>query len=744
MIHSSRRTRILAGVGSALALIACDSTGPGDRAIGVDSRLLVSISPKTDTLVPGATRQLSVRLTDGNGAVQNAPVTWSTTAPSIASVNSSGIVSAIAPGVARIVARTAAEADSAVIVIRANDDFRVEPGIVSIPLGAQLQFSVSSSSRSAAYSTTAVHWSTSDSSVATVSETGMVSTIGVGDAMLIANAGNATGSATIAVKQNTIGSIRITPANSSINAKTTEQLVATLYDDNGRVIPGTASNWSTSSNSIATVSSAGVITGIAKGSAFVTARVGSKRATATVNILDIPVASIDVTAPASTVSIGQSLQASAILKDADGNVLTGRVVSWQSSNPALATVTSSGLITGVAIGQVTISAISDGKIGATAVAVTQKPVASVAITPANGSAMIGQSAQLKADALDASGTAIGGKTFAWQSSNPSIATVSASGLVSTLAAGTTTISASTDGVSGSTGFTVTTVPVASVTVEPSSVQLSVGGTAQLSASAKDATGAALTQRVTQWASANPAVASLSSTGLLTAVGPGNTTVTATVDGVSGSAAVAVAPPPPAPVATITVALASPSLTVGQTTQATATLRDAAGNVLVGRSVTWSSTDPTLATVSATGVVTAVAAGSATIAAAAEGQTGLASVTVTPPAPTPVASVSLSAPSTALTVGQTTQVTVVVRDAAGQPLTGRIISWRSSNPAVATVNANGFVTAVGNGSTSIEATSEGVTGALGLSVSGGGRDRAHRWPDRAGGSDRARRGRDRRA
>ena len=173
------------------------------------------------------------------------------------------------------------------------------------------------------------------------------------------------------------------------------------------------------------------------------------------------------------------------------------------------------------------------------------------------------------------------------------------------------------------------------------------------------------------------------------------------------------PPPPAPVASVTVVLGSSSLAVGHSTQATATLRDANGNVLTGRTVTWSTSNSSVATVNASGTVTAVAAGSAAIPAASEGIIGSATVTVSPP---PVASVTVTLNSASLTVGQTTQAGATLRDASGNTLTGRSISWSSAAPSVATVSSSGTVTAVAAGTAAIRATSEGVTGSATVTVS----------------------------
>jgi CubicO group peptidase (beta-lactamase class C family) len=151
--------------------------------------------------------------------------------------------------------------------------------------------------------------------------------------------------------------------------------------------------------------------------------------------------------------------------------------------------------------------------------------------------------------------------------------------------------------------------------------------------------------------------------------------------------------------------------VGATTQATAT-RSAAGAELSGRTVTWASSAANVATVSATGVVTAVGAGTATITATSEGQSGTAALTVTPP---PVATVSVSLASASIVVGATTQATAVTRSAAGAEVTGRTVTWSSSATGVATVSGSGLVTAVGVGSATITATSEGQGGSATLTV-----------------------------
>lgn len=167
-------------------------------------------------------------------------------------------------------------------------------------------------------------------------------------------------------------------------------------------------------------------------------------------------------------------------------------------------------------------------------------------------------------------------------------------------------------------------PVATVTVEPSALEMEVGDTRQLTAAARDDAGRLLADREVTWSSSDPAVAEVTAEGRVTARSGGSVTITATSEGRSGSASVAVH----APVATVTVDPSSASITLAGTRQFTAALRDRNGNLLTGRAVAWTSSNPLVATVSADGLVTARLIGTATITAASEARTGTATVSVT--------------------------------------------------------------------------------------------------------------------
>ncbi len=182
--------------------------------------------------------------------------------------------------------------------------------------------------------------------------------------------------------------------------------------------------------------------------------------------------------------------------------------------------------------------------------------------------------------------------------------------------------------------------VASVTVSSPADSLLLDSTLQFTVVLRDAYQRILSDRVVTWSSSDTTRATVSGTGLVRGRGPGAVTITALSEGKSGSdGVIVVAPPPPAPapVASVTVSPATASVAVGGTVQLVATARDAGGQILTGRTITWSTGNAGVATVSAQGVVTGIAAGTAGITATSEGRSGLAAVTVTAPVPPPTGS-----------------------------------------------------------------------------------------------------------
>ena len=261
------------------------------------------------------------------------------------------------------------------------------------------------------------------------------------------------------------------------------------------------------------------------------------------------------------------------------------------------------------------------------VVVTTIPVAAVVVTPTAAALQSGQTAQLTASPQDAGGAALSGRAITWSSANTAVASVNAGGLVTAKAAGSTTITATSEGQSGAASVSVTQVPVALVQVTPAADTIAIGAKVQLTAVAKDGSGAILSGRTMTWSTSSAQIAVVTA-GLVTGVAAGSAAIVASVEGKSDTAIITVTAAAVVPVASVRVSPAAVSLPVGTAVQLTATPADATGASLSGRVISWSSSNPLAATVSASGLVTTLAEGSAQITATCEGRSGSAMITVT--------------------------------------------------------------------------------------------------------------------
>jgi uncharacterized protein YjdB len=383
-------------------------------------------------------------------------------------------------------------------------------------------------------------------------------------------------------------------------------------------------------------------------------------------------------------------------------------VTWSASG---GTITTGGLYvadTTAGTYQVTAATSTSTKVSGSSQVQNRGPVAQIVLTPTSASVTVGGTVQFAVFGRRNNGDSVA-VTVAYSATG---GTISATGLYTAgQSAGAYRVIATQSGgkLADTVAVTISNVPVASVTVSPAAASLTVGATAQLTATPKDSNGTALSGRAVTWASSNPAVATVSNSGVVSGNAAGSATITATSETKSSTATVTVTN---VPVASVTVSPASTSLLVGATQQFSVVTKDAAGNTLTGRTVTWASSNTAVATVSGSGLVTGNAAGSATITATSETVSGTAAVTVTN---VPVASVTLSPASASLVVGATQQFTAVTKDAAGNTLAGRTVTWASSNTTVAMVSGSGLATGMAGGPATITATSEGQSGTAAVSV-----------------------------
>jgi trimeric autotransporter adhesin len=253
----------------------------------------------------------------------------------------------------------------------------------------------------------------------------------------------------------------------------------------------------------------------------------------------VAVASVDLAPSALNLAVGQTFQLTATARAADGSALADRSITWTTGDAAIATISETGMVTAVATGDVLVTATSEGRSSAAAVTVSDLAVATVEVIPSPSSVALGRTAQLTAVPKAADSTELIGRAVAWTTSDPAVATVSESGLVTGVAAGDATISATSEGKTGSTQLTVSLVPVAAVEVAPATASIAEGATVRLTATAKDANGSPLAGRPSTWSTSNANVARVNSTGRVTGIGAGSATITATIEGIKGTATVTV-------------------------------------------------------------------------------------------------------------------------------------------------------------------------------------------------------------
>ena len=371
---------------------------------------------------------------------------------------------------------------------------------------------------------------------------------------------------------------------------------------------------------------------------------------------------------------------------------TNKNVTWSSSNTAVATVDANGKVTAVSVGTttVTVTTKDGGKTATCAVTVTI-PVTGVSLNKTELTLPAGSTETLIATVTPDNAT---NKNVTWSSSNPAVATVDSNGKVTAVSAGTATITVTTvDGGKTATCAVTVTIPVTGVSLNKTELTLPAGSTETLIATI---TPADATNKNVTWSSSNTAVATVGNDGKVTAVSAGTATITVTTEdgGKTATCAVTVT----IPVTGVSLNKTELTLPAGgtETLIATVTPDDA-----TDKSVTWSSSNPAVATVGNDGKVTAVSVGTATITVTTVdgGKTATCAVTVTNPIVN-VISVSLNKTSLTLAAGSTE---ILIATVTPDNATNKNVTWSSDNEAVATVGNDGKVTAVTRGTATITVT-----------------------------------------
>ena len=280
----------------------------------------------------------------------------------------------------------------------------------------------------------------------------------------------------------------------------------------------------------------------------------------------------------------------------------------------------------------------DGGTPTAPTSVTPRTVTSVAVRASTTSLKVGATATVMARATYSDGKSAV-ITPTWESNAPGVATISTAGpvdntgTVTAVAEGTTTITGTFGGQSGTVSITVTTptraATVTGISVSASATSLDVGQTTTVTATAAYSDGTSATVSPT-WSSNKPGVATVSSSGTVTAVAAGSATITGTFSGQSGTVSITVTTLT-ATVTGVSVSASATSLEVGATASVTAMVTYSDGTS-AAVTPTWTSSNTSVATASSSGTVTAVAAGTATITGTFDGQSDSVDITVAGIAP----------------------------------------------------------------------------------------------------------------
>lgn len=694
----------------------------GSTGVSVTSASLLSIAvtPGTSSIALGQTKQLLATgtLTDGTTPNLTSVATWTSSNTAIATVSASGLVTSKSQGTVTLTATSGAVLGTATVTITDPIlvSLAVSPTSATIALGNSQQVVATGTLSDATTSvlTSSATWTTSNPAVATVVG-GLVQSRGAGTATITASSGGFTAQTSVTVGGAALVSLAITPANQSIALGNTLQLTAT-----GTLTDGTTPNlsnsvtWTSSNTAFATISGTGLLTSKGAGSVTVTASQGSVSTTTQVTIGVATLVSIAVTPINQTVALGNSLQLAAVGTYTDNTTqpLTG-TVAWTSSAGSFATVTPGGLVQTHATGSTTISATLGAVSGSTTVTVGAATLVSLAITPANHTISLGSTLQLTATGTYTDSTTRPlTSSVVWSSGAPSGATVSSTGLVTSFAVGPVTITAASGTVTTSTQVTVSTAGLVSIAVSPSAPTLALGSGVQLTATGTytDNSTQVITGQVT-WASNLPGIVTVSATGLVQSHGQGTATVTASQGAISTSVQIVVGAPT---LVSLSIAPSSSTIPLGTSKAfvATGTYTDGTTTNL-SASVTWSSSTPAVASISAAGLAQSLTLGSSTIGAVLNGVSSTASLIVTNPA---VVSIVVTPSGNTIPKGtnQAMIATGTFTDGSTSVITGQV-SWTSNNATVATIDAAGSAHAAGQGVVTLTATSGTASGSAQLSV-----------------------------
>ena len=439
-------------------------------------------------------------------------VTWSTSNAEVATVEG-GRVKAVGGGTATITAKAGDKSATCAVTVKVPvESVTLDKPSLDMTEGDEAQLAATVKPDDASDKT--VTWSSDNADIASVDNTGKVKAVKEGRATITAKAGDKTATCAVKVARRLVPAtgISVYPAQLEVYVGEYEYVSANVTPSNSTDSP----EWSTSNASIATVNTAGKVTGVAPGTATVTAKVGEFSATCAVTVKAvIEVESITLSETTKSLTKGETFTLTAAITPDEA---TYKTLTWKSDKPGVATVDGNGKVTAVGGGDATITATAKNGKNATCTVTVTVPVNKVTLSPSGDLTLeVGKSATLIASVDPSDATE---KDITWESGDESIATV-VNGKVTAVSKGSTTITARAGDKSATCNVEVT-VPVESVSLSETTKALAKGEEFTLVATVKpdDATNKSVT-----WTTSDASVATVIN-GVVTALKVGVVTITA--------------------------------------------------------------------------------------------------------------------------------------------------------------------------------------------------------------------------
>lgn len=693
------------------------------------TRTLVSItvtSANSATSVAiGTNLQLSAlgSYSDGTVADVTSQATWQTSDNTVATTNAAGLLSSLKAGTVTVTASdNSVSGKINITVTQATLSSISIQGAGSLAAGASEQLGAQGtySDNSTQTITSQVTWQSSDSTIASVSSSGMLTSLKAGTVTVTASMNSVSGTAGVTVTSATLTAINVGTPSSNLAVGGIEQLTATgVYSDNSTQSLTTQVLWSLSDPTVASVSAVGALTGLKAGPVTVRATMGTIIGTGNITVTAPAISSITITPAVFSIASGQSKQISALGVYSNGTSQdVSSQVTWNSQTPASASVSSSGLVTGVSVGSSTITATLGSATGSAVATITSAQLQSILVTPATASVATGQTQAFAANGIFSDGsTSDITSSVSWNSSATNFATINATGLATGVSAGTSTISASSGSASQTPAtLTVTPAVLTEIDIAPDGQYIPVGGQFQLTLTGTYSDNTTQTITNANWSSAETSFATVDpNTGIVTGVANSNNnpiTITATYGGMSTTTTVYITSAVPE---SLQLTPTTASIASGTTQQFSANVVYSDGSIQpVTAGLTWVSSSSSVAGINASGLATGVAPGQTTITAGYDSMTATASLTVSPAVLT---NIVVTPVTTVVGINGNVQFTAtgVFSDNSTQDLTAQA-DWISSNASFALISAGGLATGQSAGTTTITAFYDGVSGSGTLTVS----------------------------